>query len=563
MTEFREEFIQEISLLNPNANVTDENINIPLEELQHNINFLAKLVSFASTTSPDFFSQLYGNLLDYNSAGQKIFSNGGNFDCFEKKNSWIAINDGLVANETDFQQEGASNLLVYKGGKSYTDVNGEHGKWIEREFFIPPLVRGTQFVFAIKGTGVYTLVDQVVPFDYEIPYCNDSLVPNVSAVGSPVCTTGSSATSSSPASGTCIPDLSTGCYARYEDIGVEVIGTGISIQDIKTLGPWPMFELYANDVENWKPKFRTTYVVFRAGRNTESVKIRIRRTRDDGALAMSQMFLGALPVPYEGYTFENIDINSFYNFNLGISKSNVTTVDGRFSASNCGQAKLSNLLTKEQLNCAIQYNKTVDEFDWDQLSGPRQSDLQFSSSVGPLSGYSPKTSVFEFDPGFDRFMHYNMRIDGPNPGLCYLGVSYFVNDNDFSGTLTCGVSGTDENRVCSNVKFDIKVAIVNTGDFGNPDELEFVTFSYLVPIPAYTFAGKMGYFEVYGDFYQKLLAGRGAIAYFSISRNGESVLDTFPGNFMIAGVKTGFAVPPDDEPNAGIYPNLFVGNTEC
>jgi len=560
MAQNREDFINEISLLNPNANVTDENVNIPLQELQQNINVLAKLVSVAAANSPSFLSQLYGNLLDYDARGNKIFSNGGNFDCFEKKNAWTAINNGLVSNDSDIQGDGAKQLLVYKGGKSFTDVNGEHGIWLEREFYIPPLVRGSQFVFAIKGTGVNTLLDQEVPFDYEIPYCNDSEVPNISGVGTPGC---SPSTSSSPASGTCVPDLSTGCYARYEDIGLEVIGTGVTIQDIRTVGPWPMFELYANDFQQWKPEYRTVYIVFRAGFNTESVKIRIRRTRNDGALAISQMFLGNLAIPYDDYEFENLDINSFYNFNLGITKSNVTTVDGRFSAGSCGRAKLPNLLTREQINCAIQFNRTIEEFDWDQLSGPRHTELEFSAATGAPTGYLPKTNVFEFDPHFTRFMHYNMRVDGPSPGLCFLGISYFVNQNAFSDTVTCGISGTDPQRICSHIKFDIKVAIVNTGEFGNPSDLLYKTFSYLVPIPAYTLTGKMAYFEIYGDFYQDLQNSRGAIAYFSISRDGESTLDTFPGNFMIAGAKTGFANPTDDIPNSGVYPNLFVGQTEC
>jgi hypothetical protein len=566
---FNEEYIDDISLTNPSTNVTDENINLPLMELKHNSDFLMNLLSLSTASSPNLLSLIYGNLLDYDSTGKKIFFNGGNLDCFEKKHSWIAVNDGAVANDTEIQNSGAAKLLVYKGGVSFIDAGGiEHGKYIQREFFIPQFLRGSELIFGIKGTGVYlSSQSELVPFDYNIPYCNSSTVPNISAVGTPpvitfgttgttgIGTSGTSGTSGVGTSGTSgfVYDLSTGCHARYEDIGIEIIGATATIQEIETIGPWPHHKQYAEQNE-WLPEYRTKYVIFKVGKNTSSIKIRIRRTREDGAIAISQMFLGGLPQPFTDYDLFNADINELYNFTYGITKWNVSTVNGRHVSEVCGNSKLSNLMTKEQWLCLQQFNRNIEEFDWDQETGPRPNELEIPS--GP-PGITPQTHVLEFDPDFTRYCYFDMRVDGPNPGLCSLGISYFINSNDFSETPACSGS-------CGTVKFDVWVAVVNTNDFGNPSDTQYRKFSYLVPIPADAVDGKMGYFEVYGDFYQDLLNQRGAIVYFVLSRDGSDATDTLQGNFLLAGCKTGIAVPPDDMPNAGTYINLFVGsNNDC
>jgi hypothetical protein len=562
------DFINKIAQLNPSTLVNDENTNLPLQQLQSNVQFILNLLSLSTTSSPNYLSLIYGNLLDYDNLGNKVYFNGGNFDCFEKKNSFLAIDDGAVLNESEIQSSGgAADLLVYTGGVSYVDAQGEHGIWLEREFYVPPMLRGSELVFAIKGTGVNTLIDQIVPFDYDVPYCNNSTVPNISAVGLAGCLSiGTSGTSATPTSGTsgspCVPNLSGGCYARYEDIGIDIIGSQTVVQDVVTLGPWPSHPYYAQD-PSWFPEFRTASVAFRVGKNTDSIKIRIRRTRADGALAISQIFLGGLPQPYISYDMVHLDINELYDFNLGVSKFNATTVNGRHVAVDGTTSQLPNLLTKEQWLHLSQFNRNIDEFDWDQLNGPRQIELMFSPSTGAPSSI-PATDCFEFDPLFTRYLHYDMRVDGPDPGMCYLGVSFFVNQNEFSNTITCAASGGDGTGVCSYIKFDVSVAVVNTTQFGNPSDLQSSTFSYLVPVPAYTLTGKMGYFEVYGDFYQNLLNTRGSIVYFTISRDGEDPSDTFEGNFCLVGAKTGIAVPPDDIPSPGTYTNLFVGdNTSC
>lgn len=567
---FKEEFINEISKLNPSTSVNDENANLPHLELEHNIKFLANLMSVSSTSSPNFLSLMYGNLLDYDNKGAKIFFNGGNMDCFEKKHAWIAVDDGEVVNDTDIQQEsGADRLLVYRGDATTVDSDDtEHGRWIQREFFIPPFLRGSELIFAVKGTGVNTLAAQTVEFEYEIPYCDSSTIPNVSAAGAVPCvsgtgTSGTSATSTTGSSGTCVPDLNSGCYARYEDIGIEVVGAQGTTQFVRTLGPWPHHKFYAEQ-PSWRPEYRTVAVAFRVSKNTETVTIKIRRTQSVGVVAISQMFLGGLPMPFADYDISHLDINELYNFNAGVTKWNVTTVNGRHVSPDCGNSKLPNLLTKEQFLCLQQFNRNIEEFDWDQLSGPRSTELMFSTATGAPSSI-PRTHALEFDPEFTRYVHYDMRVDGPNPGLCYIGISYAVNQNEFSNPVTCAVmSGADDNAICGHVKFNVSVGVVNTGQFSNPSDVSYKNFSYKVPIPVYALKGKLGYFEVYGDFYQDLVDSRGAIAYFTISREGESEDDTFEGNFLMVGAKTGIAVPPDDAPNVGNYPDLFAGdNAEC
>jgi len=575
MTNFGDSFIQDISLLNPSVNVTDENANLPHLELLHNQQFLLNLLNNSSSNNSQLLSLIYGNILDYDSSGNKIFFNGGKFDCFEKKHSWLAINDGSVSNETDIQLEGASDLLVYKGGISYTDTNGSHGIWLERDFYIPTFLRGGELIFAIKGTGVYlnSLVPNV-PFDSEIPYCDSSTITNVEFVGIPNClsagttgttgtgtsgtsgtgTSGTSATTGSPADGTCEPDLSTNCYARYEDVGIEIVGAVGTIQEVIVLGPWPHHDLYAKH-DNWLPKYRTNILKFKVGKNTETIKIRIRRTKVDGAIAISNMFMGGLPHPFEEYNITNADINEFYDYINGITKWNVTTVNGRHVGNGCGNVLLPNLMTKQDWICLTQFVKNVDQLDWDQENGPRSVDLSFGADV-PFS--IPATHGLEFDPEFTRYAHFDMRVDGPDPGLSFMGITFAVSENEFSGTSAC-TSASDLDTICGYVKFDIWVKVVNTNDFANPSLIDYTRYTYNVPILSRYLQGGLGYFEMYGNFYEDLTSNRGSLVYFTISRDAENDADTFEGNLIILGTKIGIAVPPDDQPSAGEHEDLFIG----
>lgn len=570
MSDINDGFIEDLSLLNPSINVNDENANLPHLELHHNQKFLLNLLNNSVSNNSQFLSLIYGNLLDYDSSGNKVFFNGGRFDCFEKKQSFLAINDGSVVNDTDIQVDGADDLLVYKGGVSYQDTQGSHGIWLERDFFIPQFLRGSELILAIKGTGVY-LNSQIpdVPFDSEIPYCDDSDIPNVEIVGTPDClTTGTTGTTGTGTTGstaspsgsldncTCEPDLDTGCYAKYEDIGVEIVGAVGTVEEIVTLGPWPHHDLYAKH-DDWLPKYRTGIVKFRVAKNTTTIKIRIRRTVNCGAIALSNMFIGGLPHPYDEYNITNADINEFYDYVNGITKWNVTTVNGRHVGPGCETTKLPNLMTKEDWICISQFVRNIEEFDWDQTNGPRQVSLEFGSTV-PFS--VPATHGMSFDPEFTRYAHFDMRVDGPDPGLASMGITFTVSENEFSGTASC--DGDESDDVCGYIKFDVWTKVVNTNNFANPSFVDYNRFTYNVPVLKRFLNGELGYFEIYGDFYQDLEARRGAIAYFTISRDAEDDVDTFDGNFTIVGTKVGLAVPPDDIPDSGDYPNLFIGDIE-
>lgn len=576
MVDFGDNFIENLSQLNPNSNTNDENANLPHMELHHNQILLYNLLNNSASNNSELLSLIYGNLLDYDSDGNKIFFNGGKLDCFEKKQIWLAINDGSVVNDQDIQTDNADSLLVYKGGTSYIDSDGSHGIWLERDFYIPPFLRGSELIFGIKGTGVYlnSLVPDV-PFDLNIPFCNVSTIPNVELVGHPDCLTagttgttgtGSSGTSAtpttgspttaSPEDGTCEPDLSTNCYARYEDVGVEVVGAIGTVQEVVVLGPWPHHELYAKQ-DDWKPEYRTEFVKFRVGKNTETVKIRIRRTRVDGAIAISNMFLGGLPHPFDDYNIVNADINELYDYTNGVTKWNVTTVNGRHVGSGCGDVLLPNLMTKEDWLCISQFVRNIEEFDWDQANGPRSAELEFASSV-PFS--VPATHGMEFDPEFTRYAHFDMRVDGPDPGLASMGVTFTVSENEFSTTASCSGSGLDS--ICGYVKFDVWVKVVNTNSFANPSFADYTRFTYRVPIYQRFLNGQLGYFEVYGNFYNGLLNRRGALVYYTISRDAEDDSDTFNGNITIIGTKVGLAIPPDDKPDPDTYTDLFIGNIE-
>jgi hypothetical protein len=568
MTDLGDSFIEQLSQFNPSTNVNDENANLPHEELLHNQKFLLNILSDSAANNSQFLSLIYGNLMDYDSQGNKLFFNGGNLDCFEKKQAWLAIDDGAVVNDTAFQSNNADKLLVYKGRRSYVDSSGEHGAWMERDFFIPQFLRGSELVLMMKGTGVYLNTNTPdVPFEYNVPYCNVSTIPNVYAVGHPVCLTpgssGSSGTPSSPATtatpefGACEPDLTSNCFARYEDIGVEVIGAIDETQSIEVVGPWPHHNLYAQQ-DDWLPEYRTVIVKFRIGKGTETIKVRIRRTRSDGAVAFSQMFLGGLPHPFDDYEITHADINEFYDFTNGITKWNVTTVNGRHVGKSCSEAKLPNLMTKEDWLCQTQFVKEITEWDWDQANGPRQNELEFASDV-PFT--VSKTHGMEFDPEFTRYAHVDMRVDGPDPGLAFMGVTFSISENDFSEDDTCDTTNPDD--ICGYVKFDIWTKVVNTNDFANPNfPGEYTRFTYNVPVLKKHTLGYLGYFEMYGNFYQNLTDSRGALVYVTISRDGESTEDTFNGNLTIVGTKMGLAVPPDDIKDPGTYTDIFVGGVE-
>lgn len=555
--EFSEEFINDITTLSSSSNATDENINVPILQLQHNIKYLLNILSTNSSSSVNsLLSLIYGNLFDYDSVGNKIFFNGGNLDSFEKKNTWIAINDNVVVNDTAIQSSGADNLLVYKDIASTTDETGDHWRFLQREIYIPQHLRGSELVFAIKGTGVYlTDADSDLPFTEDITYCTSKNSSNIEVVEIPLCyspgTTATSGTGTSGTSGigssgtsgttgtsgipgiTCIPDLSSGCYGRYEDIGIEILGAVTTVEEIVKIGPWPYHDLYAN--AEWGPKFRTAFVKFKVGPTTNSIKIRIRRTRSDGAIAISQMFLGGLPTPYSGYVFNKIDINELYDFSTGFTKWNVTTVNGRHAGSLKTKTQLSNLLVSESWAHLQQFNKVIDTFIPVGVSGASQ----VSYDIPALSGGDiPSDTGWSFGSISNSKAMFKMTVDGSSPGLAYIGINYFTKDNSFS-TVVNDTSG------CGVVKFKVHVKTIVQSVTPNISA-SYATYTYSMPINYDSHVnGDFKYFEIYDDFYANLPKDKGAILYFIIERD-TSNSDNFGGDCVIISAKTGIAVPEDN-----------------
>jgi len=550
------EFNDDITQVSPNDLSTDEVVNTISAELQANIKYLLNLISATNINGTKQGSE---NILNYDNNGNKTSSNGGTFNTFENKNSWTAVENTVVVNDSTISNT-VNNLLVYNGIASTIESQTDSNSWIEREFYIAPELRGGSFVFAIKGTGLSSIPTNSDADTIEFSYCNSSTVGGISAVS-----------------------ISGTCQSRYEDVVIEVKGAIVDTVNAKTLGPWPQFLQY-NQIVDVNPAYRTVYIPFNIGLNTSSVKIKIFRTRLDGAIAISNMVLIALPIPYDNYDFKNVDINQFYDFKNNILKVNSTTVNGRHVAANYSN-KLNELLTKEQILHLMQYNKDI-QFDWDAISGPRLIELNNDTDD------SPKVSAFEFDPGFTRYLHFNMKSNGPTPGICCLGFNYFITENEFSETITCETSEIvtsenvqfpaldctqydgscyetninlrtpyDVNNYCKNIKFDVYFKTINPGEPGNPDITSFNKLSYIVAIPQNLITdGNLGYFEIYYDFFKDLKNVRGAITLFTISRDGLSVLDTFNGNFLVGQTTLSVCNPPDDIPETGSY---TIAPSEC
>ena len=375
---FNEEFIDEISQVSPSNNVTDETLNTPLAELQHNVKFLANLLSNYSVSAQS------GNLLNSNSTGTQTSQNGGTFNTFETKNSWLAVENNVVSNDAVIKSDLPIDALIWTGqpgtvqtsGVATTGTSGIIGNvpsWIEREFFIPPQLRGMELTFAIKGTGCIT--DNPFLVDGQIPYIETQL-PGVYNLNAPITTntTGTSATLS---------------LARYEDLIIEVIGSNLTDPVVVTMGPWPNHKYFARN-PLWKPEYRTQVISFTVPLSTSSIKIKIYRTLASGCVAFTNMFFGSIPKPFADWKFENIDINELYDFFNGLVKLHATTLLGHHLAQSKKDSLLSNVLTKQQVLHITQFNKVIEEYDWDQISGPRQVELD-NENVS-----TPKISIFEF-----------------------------------------------------------------------------------------------------------------------------------------------------------------------
>ena len=263
---------EQISLLNPTLNVNDQNVNLPLTQLQENVDYVLSFTNGNRHLLP----LLFGNLWDYKKDGKKFLSNGGKFDTYKKCQVWAALNNFNVVNDSRIVFDSVGERMVYIETDGIdNDVNPA---WIEREIYIPESLRGQQLLFALKASG-----------------------------------------STSVASWT-------QTNAQTEKIGVEVIGATEIIQKFFDVGSVSNFYYY-NAGRN-APEMTTVYIPFNVDLTTTTVKIKVFRTSNVGFLHIDKVFIGGLTLPYDTYKIQNIDINEFYDFDKGQSKINATTIDG-------------------------------------------------------------------------------------------------------------------------------------------------------------------------------------------------------------------------------------------
>lgn len=290
------DFTKNIDYVTPTDFVNDENINLPLSELENNLEYVLNFLNGNKLLIP----ALYGNLFDFNATGKRILFNGGQFDSLRKCNMWTSLTSGAVTNDAEISYDSVNNMLVYEGQSPLVD---SRNKWIEREIYIPEILRDQEVLFSIKATG--------------------STSPTYSATN-----------------------------ATTETIGIQILGGRQDVIDFAVVGLWDNFNYYTNPQNT--PPIYTYHLPFVTARNTQSVKIKILRTLNINYLLINKMFLGGMTFPYQGYTLNNIDINELYDFNRAISKITSTGVMGHKVPESYSLAKGSDIVTVELLAAVLQ-----------------------------------------------------------------------------------------------------------------------------------------------------------------------------------------------------------------
>jgi hypothetical protein len=290
------EFTKDINYVDPTDFVNDENVNLPLRELEDNFKYILNFLNGNKLLIP----ALYGNLFDFNENGKRILFNGGRFDSLRKCNTWNSLTNNTITNDSEISHDEINQMLVYKG-RSYKTESRE--KWIEREIYIPEILRDQEILLSIKATG-----------------CTESVYSTASAT--------------------------------LETIGIQVLGGKQDIIDFAQVGPWDNFDYYTNPQN--APKIITHHIPIVTARNTKSIKVKILRTINSGYLHINKIFLGGMTFPYQGYVLNNVDINELFDFERGISKINSTSVMGHKVAENYELAKGGDLVTVELLAKILQ-----------------------------------------------------------------------------------------------------------------------------------------------------------------------------------------------------------------
>lgn len=284
-------FNKNIPLVQPVDFVNNAVTNAPLVQLQENIEYVLNFLNGNKLLLPAIF----GNMFDFNKDGKRILYNGGAFDSQRKCNTWTALDSLTVANDVEIGFDSINSNLVYLGQSLLTT---SRPNWIEREIYIPEMLRNQQVIISIKGSG-----------------CTTSTYSQANAVS--------------------------------ETVAFQVLGGATDVQDFAVLGPWDNFSYYTNPQNI--PAMRTHNIPVTTASNTKSIKIKIYRTVNTNYLHINKVYLGACTLPYTGYSLVNIDINEFYDFANAITKVMATSVLGHKVAESYQLAQGSDLVTWEQL----------------------------------------------------------------------------------------------------------------------------------------------------------------------------------------------------------------------
>lgn len=270
------DYFKNLSLLNANKFVNDENINRPLYELKNNIDYLLQFVDGNKT----LLSGVFGNLLDFNKEGRRITFNGGKFDSYKKVHLWTAYDKLEVSNDKDLFWDSDNKRLVYSGVESSTE---SRSKWFEREIFIPENLRDQHLIFAIKASGC----------QQKFNWTENNFV--------------------------------------CEDIAIEILGPELNVKKVVSVGKWENHGYFEN-FPVYSPKMITQIIPFKTSKFTDHVRIKIYRTVNENYLHVDKMYLGLPTISYfnnsHKYEIKKIDINEFFDFDNNCTKLGASHVLG-------------------------------------------------------------------------------------------------------------------------------------------------------------------------------------------------------------------------------------------
>ena len=155
------EYITRIKRLSTTDSLNAEVVNTVVGQLQHNIDILYNSINL-SNRNWNVSELVFGNMLDINSTGEKVFLNGGRFDSLEKVLSF-SPSIGSITYENN-------NELLYE---SSNEVEGEHYmRWdvatgltdniiLTRNIAVPEQLRHQNIILGFKMSG-YTF-NQLIP----------------------------------------------------------------------------------------------------------------------------------------------------------------------------------------------------------------------------------------------------------------------------------------------------------------------------------------------------------------------------------------------------------------